>query len=95
MTAWLNYKYPMLMLRRSGCMVIRYTCKHCQQTIGTMRRETLDRLKDRNADILSGLTDDVLFQHEALFTPIQVICEDCEQTLRDHPHYHELDHFIQ
>lgn len=78
-------------------MVVRYTCKHCEQTIGTMSKETLSRMKDSNAYILSGLTDEVLSQTQNAeqITSIQVICEDCEQTLRDHPHYHELDYFIQ
>lgn len=75
-------------------MAIIYTCRHCQQTIGHLKQQTipfellgLDQLSVEERKKI------VHYDSDGKLT-IYVICESCEQSLTDHPKYHELDFFI-
>lgn len=75
-------------------MSIVYSCRHCGNTIGQMERHLssmtmlLDELTatDKRKMIHYKQNGDV---------HIKVICENCETSLQEHPHYYELDYFIQ
>lgn len=76
-------------------MSIVYKCRHCKHEIGRLERQVIntsllgwDQLsaEDRKEMIEYKQNGDV---------HIQTICENCEASLEEHPHYHELDYFIQ
>ncbi|WP_373894541.1 anti-sigma-F factor Fin [Virgibacillus natechei] len=76
-------------------MAIVYKCRHCGNEIGKLEEKVVDTsllgfdklsTKDKKEMIHYADNGDV---------HIQAICENCEETLGHHPHYHELDFFIQ
>ncbi|WP_217588344.1 anti-sigma-F factor Fin family protein [Lentibacillus saliphilus] len=76
-------------------MAIIYKCSHCGHEIGRLDQRVVhtsmlgwDQLseKDKRHMIHYQNNGDV---------QIRSICENCEQSLGQHPQYHELDHFIQ
>lgn len=76
-------------------MSINYKCRHCGQMLGRLEQKViepsalgLDRLTAREMQ-------EMVHYDSAGNMQIDAICEDCEQTLGQHPNYHELDYFIQ
>ncbi|NBJ71250.1 MULTISPECIES: anti-sigma-F factor Fin family protein [Clostridia] len=76
-------------------MTIVYLCRHCGQKIGSIQQQVMDSsilgfdqlsVKDKEEMIIYKPNGDMY---------IQVICENCEEALGHHPHYHELDFFLQ
>nr|WP_121641172.1 anti-sigma-F factor Fin family protein [Virgibacillus sp. Bac330] len=76
-------------------MTMIYLCKHCGQKLGSIQQHMIDlsilgfdqlSVKDKEEMIVYKPNGDM---------HIKVICEDCQETLGQHPHYHELDFFIQ
>ena len=76
-------------------MTITYQCKHCKTKLGSLDSETLN-VEQINWQLLSAEEKQQLMAHHHQQTiTLHVICEYCQQLLEQHPHYHELDHFIQ
>jgi len=72
-----------------------YKCRHCQQVIGTIKQEVVD-VSMLGWDQLSSEDKKEMIQYQSSGDiHIKVICEDCEDSLKLHPEYHELDYFIQ
>lgn len=76
-------------------MTIIYLCRHCGQKIGSIEQQVMDSsilgfdqlsVKDKEEMITYKSNGDM---------HIRVICENCEDALGHHPHYHELDFFLQ
>lgn len=72
-----------------------YLCRHCGQKIGSIQQKVLDTT-------MLGFDQLTMKEKEEMITykpngdaHIKVICENCEEALGHHPHYHELDFFIQ
>lgn len=75
-------------------MSVVYNCKHCNQKIGELSKEQVD-LNILGWDSLSQSEQKEMIHNVADGKLIvQAICENCEQTLEQHPHYHEQDYFI-
>ncbi|WP_430789385.1 anti-sigma-F factor Fin [Virgibacillus flavescens] len=76
-------------------MSIVYSCRHCGNEVGRINQPVIDT-ETLGLDKLS--TDDlkemVLFKQNG-DVQIKTICENCEASLGQNPHYHELDFFIQ
>ncbi|WP_306465020.1 MULTISPECIES: anti-sigma-F factor Fin family protein [Virgibacillus] len=72
-----------------------YMCRHCGQEIGQLKQQRVDTS-------MLGLDQLTAKEKEEMVTykpngdvQIKAICENCEDALGHHPHYHELDFFIQ
>lgn len=75
-------------------MTIVYTCRHCEQVIGQIKKDSIN-LQSLGLDQLSQAEKERIIDHDVNGTlHLNVICESCEQSLIDHPKYHELDFFI-
>lgn len=75
-------------------MSVLYKCKHCHEKIGELEENQVD------AEML-GLNKLNPFEQREMIqnlmngeAVVHAICENCEQTLAEHPHYHEQDYFI-
>lgn len=76
-------------------MSIIYTCRHCGQVIGKLERQMVDATVLGLDKLSTGETEDMIYFKQNGDVQIKAICESCEETLGHHPHYHELDFFIQ
>lgn len=75
-------------------MSIVYKCRHCGHVIGELSQDVLVTEK-LGWDQLSHEDKKEMIQHQSngdIY--IQAICESCEESLSNHPEYHELDYFI-
>ncbi|MBN6205611.1 anti-sigma-F factor Fin family protein [Ralstonia pickettii] len=76
-------------------MTLVYQCRHCSQLIGRLEGEMIkpsllgfDQLtKKEKREMME-------YKSNGEWT-IFAICDCCEETFMHHPHYHELDYFIQ
>ncbi|MFD1362577.1 anti-sigma-F factor Fin [Lentibacillus salinarum] len=76
-------------------MPIVYKCRHCGQEIGRLEQQVVDESM-LGLDQLSAEDKRDMISYEANGdVRIKAICENCEASLGSHPHYHELDYFIQ
>lgn len=76
-------------------MTVVYNCRHCGHEIGRLEQQVINTsmlgwdkltIEDKKAMIQYQSNGDV---------HIKTICENCQDTLGQYPHYHELDYFIQ
>lgn len=86
-----KYEY----IRGGSSLSIVYKCKHCESVVGIINQKVV------NPETLgwNNLTSDeqqrlITYEVDGHIT-VKTICESCEQTLKNHPEYHALDHFIQ
>lgn len=71
-----------------------YKCRHCKHVIGQLKQNEyttsmlgIDQLTaDERKEMIHYQSNGELHIH--------VICENCEESLVQHPNYHELDFFI-
>lgn len=76
-------------------MAIIYHCRHCREEIGRLEERVLDAAL-LGIDRLTAKEKQEMIQYEANGDlKISAICDSCEEALLSHPHYHELDYFIQ
>ncbi|RDW15306.1 DUF2757 domain-containing protein [Oceanobacillus arenosus] len=76
-------------------MSIVYKCRHCGQAIATLDQQVIDTTM-LGLDQLSIKEKEEMIQYKDNGdVDVQTICEDCQEALGYHPHYHELDFFIQ
>jgi hypothetical protein len=76
-------------------MSIIYNCRHCGQEIAKLDQKMIDTTM-LGLDQLSMKEKEEMIQYKDNGdVDVQTICEDCQETLGHHPHYHELDFFIQ
>jgi len=72
-----------------------YTCRHCGHVIGKLEQELLNTAR-LGFDQLSTEDRQEMIRYQSNGDiHIKSICESCEETLGNHPQYHELDFFIQ
>lgn len=75
-------------------MAITYICRHCKQHIGTLEKHKVDAAM-LGLHALSNSEQREMVQHTGEGEmQIQTICDQCEETLKTHPQYYELDYFI-
>ncbi|MFC7061766.1 anti-sigma-F factor Fin [Halobacillus seohaensis] len=75
-------------------MKILYKCRHCQGQVGKLDRNQVE-VSELGLECLTP--DDqremITYDHEGNLN-IRTICDSCEQSLEQNPHYHEVDFFI-
>lgn len=86
-----TYKY----IRGGLQLAIVYKCNHCEHVVGIINQKVVDPAtlgwNNLSPDEQHRL---ITYEVEGHIT-VKTICESCEQTLKSHPEYHALDHFIQ
>ncbi|MHA6252903.1 anti-sigma-F factor Fin [Oceanobacillus sp. CAU 1775] len=76
-------------------MAVVYQCRHCNQSIGTLEENVLDEAILGIAELSREEKEAMLKYQSNGDLLVYAICEQCEEALMLHPHYHELDYFIQ
>lgn len=75
-------------------MPIRYKCRHCETEIGTIPFEHAQSIKA--LEILDkGEVGHFVEKDANGHTSINCICEQCEQSLAEHPTYYALKKWLQ
>ncbi|MDY7045112.1 MAG: anti-sigma-F factor Fin family protein [Bacillota bacterium] len=72
-----------------------YTCKHCGQEIGRLKQQVVDTSMLGLDQLTAKEKEEMITYKSNGDVQIEAICENCEDALGHHPHYHELDFFIQ
>lgn len=76
-------------------MSIIYECRHCRRVLGELDQRTVG-ISDLGIDQLSQEEKNQMIKyHDDGDLSVYIICESCEASLEDNPHYHELEFFIQ
>lgn len=76
-------------------MAIIYKCKHCKHVIGEIGQHIISTSM-LGWDQLSVREREKMIQYkENGDVHVQTICENCEESLGQHPAYYELDYFLQ
>lgn len=75
--------------------MIHYLCRHCEIELGALPLSLagqilplITRLEDQEQEQL------LTCERDGTFT-VHTICEQCEQTLHQSPHYYELEKWLQ
>lgn len=74
-------------------MAIHYYCRHCHQKVGLIdsnvdnRQLGIEQLNEQDKQ-------EMIEYDNKGHVHIQTICEDCEQTLKQYPVYHEQESFL-
>ncbi|MFA1822376.1 anti-sigma-F factor Fin [Virgibacillus oceani] len=76
-------------------MSIIYTCKHCRQEIGRLQEKVVDSSVLGFQQLTKEEKEEMIQYAENGDMIVHAICESCEESLSQHPRYHELDFFIQ
>lgn len=76
-------------------MAIIYKCAHCHQKIGKLENQVMDTAMLGFDQLTEKEKREMIQYRDDGNIYVQTICESCEQTLGEHPEYHELDFFIQ
>lgn len=76
-------------------MAVIYTCRHCNQHVGKLEQKLVDTSLLGFDQLTNEEKKDMVHHKDNGDIQINTICESCEKTLGEHPHYHELDFFIQ
>lgn len=84
------------MFRGGGCRVsIVYKCRHCGHMIGQLEQQIVSTSM-LGWDKLSHRDKEKMIQYkENGDVHVQSICENCEDSLGQHPSYYELEYFLQ
>jgi len=71
-----------------------YKCRHCGHTIGKLQQQVITTSM-LGWDKLTSEEKKKMIHYQANGdVHIHAICENCEESLGQHPNYHELDFFI-
>ncbi|MBU5467402.1 anti-sigma-F factor Fin family protein [Virgibacillus sp. MSJ-26] len=76
-------------------MSIIYTCRHCGQQVGKLNQKIVDTTVLGFDQLTVEEKQYMIHYKDNGDIQIKTICESCENTLGEHPQYHELDFFIQ
>lgn len=76
-------------------MSVVYKCRHCGHKIGELPLENVDHASLGIDQLTSEDRRKMVHYDEGGHMQIQAICDHCEDSLKQHPNYHELDFFIQ
>ncbi|PAV28566.1 hypothetical protein CIL05_16665 [Virgibacillus profundi] len=76
-------------------MSIVYKCRHCGHVIGKLEQQVVDTSMLGLDQLTVKEKEEMIKYQNNGDVQIQAICENCEETLGQHPHYHELEFFIQ
>ncbi|MCD8509623.1 MAG: anti-sigma-F factor Fin family protein [Bacillus sp. (in: Bacteria)] len=75
-------------------MAIHYYCRHCSKNVGKLSSWQAD-VNELGFDQLSDQERSEMIEQDSQgHIQVKVICEDCENTLRENPDYHAYDSFL-
>jgi len=80
--------------REDSFMPLRYKCRHCETELGQIPYDTVDTMKRLQLTEVGEIDDFIELDAKGDAT-VQCICEHCEDSLRQFPHYHSLKKWIQ
>lgn len=75
-------------------LAVHYHCRHCRSEIGTIDSPLMDAER-LGLHTLSAEERRNMISYTQGHVHIQTICEDCQESLKRNPDFHELDQFIQ
>lgn len=76
-------------------MSIVYTCRHCGHVVGKLEEAVMSTAKLGWDQLTNEERKEMIHYQSNGDVHIKTICESCEESLEHHPHYHELDFFLQ
>ena len=75
-------------------MPLRYKCRHCETELGQIPYDTVDTMNRLQLTEVGEIDEFIELDAKGDAT-VQCICEHCEDSLRQFPHYHSLKKWIQ
>jgi len=76
-------------------MSIVYNCRHCGQKIGELEHQVVDTTALGFDQLTAKEKQEMIHYQPNGEIHVKSICDNCHETLDQHPQYHELDYFIQ
>ncbi|GGE84659.1 anti-sigma-F factor Fin [Priestia taiwanensis] len=76
-------------------MCIYYSCRHCHTEFGKIDREYYQVIHLALSQLSEEDKREMLMYHVDGNIYVKVICEHCQSTLEENPHYHECHTFLQ
>lgn len=74
-------------------MPIHYYCRHCQKHMASIQ-SVVDEKQLGFEQLSDEDRQEMIEQDSDGHVHVRTICEDCEQTLEEHPDYHERESFL-
>ena len=75
-------------------MPIRYICSHCEKEIGVLPIDSPETMRKLNLYEIGEIGDYMEYDANGV-TTVRCICEQCEDSLRQFPHYYSLKKWLQ
>lgn len=75
-------------------MSIVFTCRHCNRVLGKLDQKVVSTTSLGLSGLTSSEQKEMIKYHNNGQVSVYTICESCEVSLEQHPHYHEQDYFI-
>ena len=75
-------------------MPLRYKCRHCETELGEIPFDTKETMKKLQLTEVGEIDDYIELDAKGDAT-VHCICEQCEDSLRQFPHYHSLKKWLQ
>lgn len=69
-------------------------CRYCQKSMGRFEKEQLLQISSHYCHSFEAELSDFVEFIQSPNQVINIVCEDCEATLSEYPHYHEYKNFI-
>ncbi|MRH44990.1 DUF2757 family protein [Aquibacillus halophilus] len=76
-------------------MAVIYKCNHCGNIVGQLDQQVIDSTTLGWNELSNEDRKEMIEYQSNGDIHIKTICEDCQESLENNPHYHELDYFIQ
>lgn len=76
-------------------MAIVYRCRHCGHVIGELKSHIVSTSMLGWDELTAQEKRKMIHYKENGDVHILSICENCEDTLKQHPNYYELEYFLQ
>ena len=75
-------------------MPIHYKCRHCETELGQIPFDTAETMKKLQLTEVGEVDDYIVLDAKGDAT-VNCICEQCEDSLRQFPHYYSLKKWLQ
>jgi Protein of unknown function (DUF2757) len=69
-------------------------CRYCNKVMGSFEKSQLLQISSSFCHSFETELSDFVEFIQSPNQVIQIVCEDCEATLSEYPHYHEYKNFI-
>lgn len=75
-------------------MAIHYYCRHCHGNVGKLSKWEADLDQLGLNDLSSEERKEMMSYDSQGNIHVKIICEECENTLRENPDYHAYESFL-